>query len=136
VLLCLAVELAKSATRDIPIVVMAGDPIATGLISNLSHPDSNVTGLSVTAAETAAKSLELIAEIKPGSHGVAFKRGARLLILGGTTLDGPRYIYWNFVSSSKELLEEAKQQWRRGEWGRVLFDLPPDDRAEFIPLPD
>jgi redox-sensitive bicupin YhaK (pirin superfamily) len=66
----------------------------------------------------------------------AGKRGARLLILGGATLDGPRYIFWNFVSSSKELLEEAKQQWRRGEWGRGLFDLPPDDRAEFILLPD
>ncbi|HRY06318.1 MAG TPA: pirin family protein [Hyphomicrobiaceae bacterium] len=61
--------------------------------------------------------------------------GARLMILGGETLNGPRYIFWNFVSSSKERLEEAKQQWRRAEWGNGLFDLPPDDRAEFIPLP-
>jgi putative ABC transport system substrate-binding protein len=42
--------------------MMAGDPIATGLISNLARPDGNVTGLSGTAAEAAAKSLELIAE--------------------------------------------------------------------------
>jgi putative ABC transport system substrate-binding protein len=61
-----AAHAAKNATRDIPIVVMAGDPIATGLISNLARPDGNVTGLSGTAAEAAAKSLELIAEIKPG----------------------------------------------------------------------
>jgi redox-sensitive bicupin YhaK (pirin superfamily) len=66
----------------------------------------------------------------------AGERGARLMILGGATLNGPRYIFWNFVSSSRERLEEAKQQWRRGDWGRGQFDLPPDDRAEFIPLPD
>ena|SRR5207248_11230710 len=61
-----AAHAAKNATRDIPIVVMAGDPIATGLISNLARPGGNITGLSATAAEAAAKSLELIAEIKPG----------------------------------------------------------------------
>jgi putative tryptophan/tyrosine transport system substrate-binding protein len=49
--------------------MMAGDPIATGLISNLARPDGNVTGLSGTA-EAAAKSLELIAEIKPGARRV------------------------------------------------------------------
>jgi putative ABC transport system substrate-binding protein len=65
-----AAHAAKNATRDIPIVVMAGDPIATGLISNLARPDGNVTGLSATAAEAVAKSLELIAEIKPGARRV------------------------------------------------------------------
>jgi putative ABC transport system substrate-binding protein len=65
-----AAHAAKNATRDIPIVVMAGDPIATGLISNLARPDGNLTGLSATAAEAAAKSLELIAEIKPGARRV------------------------------------------------------------------
>jgi putative ABC transport system substrate-binding protein len=63
-----AAHAAKNATRDIPIVVMAGDPIATGLISNLARPDGNLTGLSATAAEAVAKSLELIAEIKPGAR--------------------------------------------------------------------
>jgi putative ABC transport system substrate-binding protein len=65
-----AAHAAKNATRDIPIVVMAGDPIATGLISNLARPGGNLTGLSATAAETAAKSLELIAEIIPGARRV------------------------------------------------------------------
>ena len=65
-----AAQAAKNATRSIPIVVMAGDPIATGLISNLARPDGNVTGLSATAAEAAAKSLELIPEIKPGARRV------------------------------------------------------------------
>jgi putative ABC transport system substrate-binding protein len=65
-----AAHAAKNATRDIPIVVMAGDPIATGLISNLARPDGNLTGLSATAAEAVAKSLELVAEIKPGARRV------------------------------------------------------------------
>jgi putative tryptophan/tyrosine transport system substrate-binding protein len=61
---------AKNATRDIPIVVMAGDPIATGLISNLARPEGNLTGMSATAAEAATKSLELIREIIPGARRV------------------------------------------------------------------
>jgi redox-sensitive bicupin YhaK (pirin superfamily) len=61
--------------------------------------------------------------------------GARLIILGGATLGGPRYLWWNFVSSSREKIEAAKEQWRKGDWGRGMFDLPPDDRDEFIPLP-
>ena len=65
-----AAHAAKNATRDIPIVMMAGDPIATGLISNLARPDGNLTGLSATAAEAAAKSLELIPEIIPGARRV------------------------------------------------------------------
>jgi putative tryptophan/tyrosine transport system substrate-binding protein len=65
-----AAHAAKNATHDIPIVVMAGDPIATGLISNLARPSGNVTGMSVTADEAAAKSLELIREIIPGARRV------------------------------------------------------------------
>jgi putative ABC transport system substrate-binding protein len=65
-----AVYAAKNATRDIPIVMMAGDPIATGLITNLARPDGNLTGLSGAAAELAAKSLELIPEIVTGARRV------------------------------------------------------------------
>jgi hypothetical protein len=39
------------------------------------------------------------------------------------------------VASSREKIEAAKEQWRKGDWGCGLFDLPPDDRDEFIPLP-
>jgi redox-sensitive bicupin YhaK (pirin superfamily) len=62
--------------------------------------------------------------------------GARLMILGGATLGGPRYIWWNFVASSKERIEEAKADWRAQNWGNGRFDLPVDDRDEHIPLPD
>lgn len=63
-------------------------------------------------------------------------QGARLMILGGATHGGPRYIWWNFVASSKERIEAAKAEWRAGDWGNGRFDLPVDDRAEHIPLPD
>ncbi|QOZ51880.1 ABC transporter substrate-binding protein [Bradyrhizobium sp. CCBAU 53338] len=63
-----AVYAAKNATRDIPIVMMAGDPIGTGLISNLARPGGNLTGLSGAAAELAAKSLELIPQMIPAAR--------------------------------------------------------------------
>ncbi|MDB6182702.1 pirin family protein [Paracoccus fistulariae] len=65
----------------------------------------------------------------------AGERGARLMALGGATLNGPRYIWWNFVASSREKIEEAKRQWQAERWGQGLFDLPPTDRDEHIPLP-
>jgi len=67
---------------------------------------------------------------------IAGEQGARLMILGGATFSGPRYIWWNFVASSKERLEEAKADWRAENWGKGRFDLPIDDRDEFIPLPE
>ena len=61
--------------------------------------------------------------------------GARFLALGGATLSGPRYIWWNFVSSSPDKIEAAKIDWKMAHWGKGLFELPIDDTAEFIPLP-
>ena len=68
--------------------------------------------------------------LKAGPH------GARLMVLGGATLGGPRYIWWNFVASSQEKIEAAKQAWADGDWEHGRFQLPPDDTDEFIPLPD
>ncbi len=67
---------------------------------------------------------------------MAGPHGARVMLLGGETLEGPRYIWWNFVASSKERIEEAKEAWRKEDWGQGRFDLPPKDRDEFIPLPE
>lgn len=61
--------------------------------------------------------------------------GARLMFLGGATLGGPRHIWWNFVASSKERIEAAKEAWRAGDWQHGRFQLPPGDDQEFIPLP-
>jgi redox-sensitive bicupin YhaK (pirin superfamily) len=62
--------------------------------------------------------------------------GARLMLLGGATMDGPRHIWWNFVASSKERIEAAKEAWRAGDWMHGRFSLPPGDMDEFIPAPD
>ena len=62
-------------------------------------------------------------------------QGARLMMLGGATLEGPRHIWWNFVASSKERIEDAKEAWRRGDWEHGRFQLPPGDSNEHIPLP-
>ena len=63
-------------------------------------------------------------------------QGARLMLLGGETLNGPRHIWWNFVSSSAEKIEHAKEEWARGDWQNGHFHLPPDDQDEFTPLPE
>jgi redox-sensitive bicupin YhaK (pirin superfamily) len=56
--------------------------------------------------------------------------GAKLMLLGGAPMDGPRHIWWNFVSSSKERIEKAKADWKEGRFAKVPGD------SEFIPLPD
>jgi redox-sensitive bicupin YhaK (pirin superfamily) len=64
----------------------------------------------------------------------AGEQGARLMLLGGDTLNGPRHIWWNFVSSSREKIEHAKQAWKTADFTDGPFRLPPDDAEEFIPL--
>ena len=62
-------------------------------------------------------------------------QGARLMLLGGATMDGPRHIWWNFVASSKDRIDAAREAWRAGDWAHGRFSLPPDDDGEFIPAP-
>jgi redox-sensitive bicupin YhaK (pirin superfamily) len=57
--------------------------------------------------------------------------GGQVMLLGGAALDGPRHVFWNFVSSRRERINQAKEDWKAGR-----FALPPDDDAEFIPLPE
>jgi redox-sensitive bicupin YhaK (pirin superfamily) len=52
------------------------------------------------------------------------------MLLGGEPMDGPRHIWWNFVSSSKERIAQARDDWRAGR-----FALVPGDEKEIIPLP-
>ncbi len=54
---------------------------------------------------------------------------ARLRLLGGAPLDGPRHIWWNFVASSRERIDQAKRDWAEGHFGKVPGE------TEFIPLP-
>ena len=61
---------------------------------------------------------------------VRARSNARLMLLGGEPMDGPRYVWWNFVSSSKERIEDAKDDWKQAR-----FAIVPGDEKEFIPLP-
>jgi redox-sensitive bicupin YhaK (pirin superfamily) len=73
-----------------------------------------------------------LAVLAPGQkvEAVAGDLGAKAMLLGGATMDGPRHIWWNFVSSSKERIEKAKADWRDQRFPKVPGD------NEFIPLPD
>jgi redox-sensitive bicupin YhaK (pirin superfamily) len=73
-----------------------------------------------------------MAVFAPGARAVLRAEGpARVMLIGGAPLDGDRHIWWNFVSSSPERIERAKQDWRAGRFGKI-----PGDDAEFIPLPE
>lgn len=74
---------------------------------------------------------------RPGDEiTLSARQPSRLMLLGGATFNGPRYIWWNFVASSREKIEAAKAAWAAGDWQHGRFMLPPSDKDEFIPLPD
>ena len=66
-----AAQAAKEATNTIPIVISAGDPVGTGLITSLARPGGNITGMSGTVTELAAKNLEIIRGIRPAARRLA-----------------------------------------------------------------
>jgi len=86
--------------------------------------DANVDGFELQP--------QYLALLAPGRRPVVRSQGgARLMLCGGAPMDGERHVWWNFVSSSRDRLNEAKRAWKAGE-----FALPPDDHDEFIPLPE
>ncbi len=104
--------------------------------ARLAVPD----GFAERAVFVARGSIEVGGNRYPAGKMLVFSAGAtpvlhaaeasRLMLLGGEPL-GPRHIWWNFVSSRKERIEQAKADWLAGR-----MPLPPLDNAEFIPLPE
>ncbi|RWN17804.1 MAG: pirin family protein [Mesorhizobium sp.] len=75
---------------------------------------------------------ERLLVFRPGDEIVVSSlTGAHFMLFGGASLGSKRYIWWNFVSSSKERIEQAKEEWKTGR-----FDIVPGDEEEFIPLPE
>ena len=107
-------------------------------------PDAELP-IEAEAVERALYVLEGEAQLDsadiPEKHLVVLDRGARhvlraktplkAMLFGGEPLDAPRHMWWNFVSSSKERIEQAKRDWDSGAFGLI-----PGDDAERIPLPD
>ena len=84
--------------------------------------------------EVAGQSFEAgrLLVFRPGDHITLRAKGnARVMLLGGEPMDGPRYIWWNFVSSSKDRIEAAKDDWKQAR-----FAIVPGDEKDFIPLPE
>ena len=79
---------------------------------------------------TASLSASGKAGLKVSGKTVKTLKPVRMMFLGGDALEGPRHIWWNFVSSSKERIEQAKQDWKSGRFA------PVPNEHEFIPLPE
>ena len=70
--------------------------------------------------------------LRPGEPmTLSSERGGKIMLLGGEAFQTRRYVHWNFVSSTRERIEQAKEDWRAGR-----FPLVPGDSEEFIPLPE
>jgi len=70
--------------------------------------------------------------VRPGHHPrLSSGRGGRLMLMGGEAFATPRHVFWNFVSSSRDRINQAKEDWKA-----LRFPLIPGDDQEFIPLPE
>jgi redox-sensitive bicupin YhaK (pirin superfamily) len=79
-----------------------------------------------------ALGLYVLTVLKPGEQMVLRSdRGGRVMLLGGEAFATKRHAWWNFVSSSRERIEQAKRDWTEGRFPKV-----PGDEKEFIPIPD
>lgn len=88
-----------------------------------------VEGEGIINGETLEQD-DLIFIKDPSNVELRLSRGATIAIIGGKPFPEPRYIWWNFVSSSKELIHQAAQKWKE-----QAFDKVPGE-SEFTPLPD
>ncbi|MDB5693492.1 MAG: pirin family protein [Alphaproteobacteria bacterium] len=99
-------------------------------------PEADERALYVAEGEAELDGLRLepgtLYVLRPGiAATLRSATGAHVMLCGGAPLDGPRHVWWNFVSSRRERIQQAKEDWRAGR-----FALPPDDHDEFIPLPE
>lgn len=122
-------------------VVTASDTVFVDVIMEAGtaiplDPDYEERAIYVVAGE-----IEIAGDRFTGPRLLVFRPGDRIAvravtashiaILGGAALEGPRHIWWNFVSSRKERIEQAKEDWKTAR-----FDIVPGDETEFIPLPE
>ena len=86
--------------------------------------EASVAGVPLTLYE--------LAVLAPGQAlRLASDQGGRVMLLGGAAIGSPRHVWWNFVSSSRARINQAKDDWRQGR-----FAMVPGDADEFIPIPE
>jgi hypothetical protein len=99
-------------------------------------PDADERALYLAEGEASLDGLPLdrsvLYVLRPGTRAtLRSAAGAHVMLCGGAPLDGPRHVWWNFVSSRRDRIRQAREDWKAGR-----FDLPPDDRDEWIPIPE
>jgi len=104
--------------------------------AELALPQEHVErGIHVVEGEVSWGDLEVGAnqmavQAGPSAPPLRARVASRLMLFGGAPLDGERHLWWNFVSSTRERIEQAKADWQAQRFGKV-----PGDEIEFIPLP-
>jgi redox-sensitive bicupin YhaK (pirin superfamily) len=118
-----------SPTIYADIVLTAGSSIPID-----SDADERALMLVGGEAELDGQPLELFAlyVLAPGHAArLSSSSEARAMLMGGGAFSTPRHVYWNFVSSSRDRINQAKEDWKA-----MRFPLIPGDDEEFIPLPE
>ena len=98
-------------------------------------PEADERAVMLVGGEAAVDQVPLglfeLAVLAPGqSMRLHSQRGGRVMLLGGAAIASPRHVWWNFVHSSRERIDQAKRDWAEGR-----FPTVPGDADEFIPLP-
>lgn len=107
---------------------------STGSIPIEGDADERAVMLVGGEAELDGQSLELFTlyVLRPGVRArLTSATGARAMLMGGQAFGSRRYVFWNFVSSSRERINQAKDDWKA-----MRFPLIPGDDQEFIPIPE
>jgi redox-sensitive bicupin YhaK (pirin superfamily) len=107
---------------------------AGGAIPIDSEADERALMLVGGAAELDGQALNLFALyiLKPGyAPRLSSPSGGRVMLMGGQAFTTPRHVYWNFVSSTRDRINQAKEDWKA-----LRFPLIPGDDQEFIPIPE
>jgi redox-sensitive bicupin YhaK (pirin superfamily) len=105
--------------------------------AELALPEEHAErGVHVAEGAVEWGGLELVAgqmavQAGPPAPPLRAREASRVMLFGGAPLDGERHLWWNFVSSSRERIEQAKDDWRAQRFGKVA-----GDEEEFIPLPE
>jgi hypothetical protein len=125
---------ATAATPCHSPTIYADIELTAGSIPVEAGADERAVMLVGGKAELDGQPLDLFALyiLRPGHEArLSSSSGARLMLMGGQAFTTPRHVFWNFVSSSRDRINQAKEDWKA-----LRFPLIPGDDQEFIPLPE